>query len=189
MRWHKCHAVRMDDGAPSPADYTTSTNPERFNEVVDFAKELVNELETVFVVERSDGDWSEDFSGFDEEWTKQWPIPVRLDPSTGVRLVFGFTSSPGVVLRVRRNVQLLFPDCLCDACNLQVDEMCEELRFCVDAVTSGNFTEKVSRRKHRWAFGVAGRTMTAEYRPPRRDRKALGQLGEFGSDPWERRSA
>ena len=172
---------------PSEADYATVTNPERFNEVVDFAKELVTELEAEFVVVRSDGDWSEECPGFSEELTKRWPLPVRLHPSTGVPLVFGFTSIPGVVVRVGRNIELLFPDCHCDACNLQVDELCGELRFHVDAVTSGNFTEKVGRRKHRWAFETAGRRRSAEYRPPRGDRKALGKHGEFGSEPWERR--
>lgn len=171
---HKCHAVCMDDGTPSEADYTTSTNPERFSEVIDFAKQLVTKLETEFVVERSDGEWSDDLPGFSEDWTGQLPIPVRMIPSTGVPLVFGFTSCPGVVVRVGRNVELRFPDCLCDACNLQVDEMCDELRFHVDAVTSGNFTEKVGRRKHQWAFEIDGRRHAVEYRPPRGDRKALG---------------
>jgi len=184
---HRCHAVGVNDDGPSEADYTTATDPERFNEVVDFAKELVSELGAEFVVERSDGDWSDEFPGFDVELTKGWPLPVCLRPSTGVPLVFGFTSIPGVVVRVGRNVELRFPDCLCDACNLQVDELCDELRFHVDAVTSGNFTETVGRRKHRWAFEMAGRRSSTEYRPPRRDRKALGERGKFGTELWERR--
>ena len=122
-----------------------------------------------------------------EDWTEAWPVPVRLNPSVGVALVFGFTSSPGVVLGVGWNVELMFPDCLCDACNLQVDEMCDELSFHVDAVTSGNFSETVSRTKHQWAFEMAGRRRGADYRPPRGDRKTLGKRGEFGSEPWERR--
>jgi hypothetical protein len=179
----------MDDTTPSEADYTTSTNPERFHELIDFAKELVTKLESEFVVERSEGDWSYDFPGFRENWTRMWPTPVRLTPSTGVPLVFGFTSDPSVVVRVGHNVELRFPDCLCDACGLQVDEMCDELRFHVDAVTSGNFSEKVSRTKHQWAFEMAGRRRATEYRPPRGDRKALGKRGEAGSKPWERQES
>jgi hypothetical protein len=177
----------VDGSTPSEADYVTSTNPDRFEEVIDFAKELVTEIEAQFVVERSDGDCSEDSPGFSEDWTKGWPVPVCLVPSAGVPLVFGFTSNPGVVIRVGRNIERLFPDCLCDACNLQVEEVCDELRFHVEAVTSGNFTENVSRTKHQWAFEMAGRKRTAEYRPPRGDRKALGKRGEVGSEPWERR--
>lgn len=59
-------------------------------------------------------------------------------------------------MRVGRDVELRFPECLCDACNLRVDVMCDELRLRVDAVTAGNFTEEVGRRKHQWAFELAG---------------------------------
>lgn len=186
-QWPKCHAVYVDDSTPSEADYAASTDPERFAKVIDFAKELETEIEARFVVERSDGDWSEDFNGFSEDWTKGWSVPVRLIPSAGVPLVFGFTSNPGVVIRVGRNVEQRFPDCLCDACNLKVEEVCDELRLDVEAVTSGNFTEEVSRTKHQWAFEMAGRKRAAEYRPPRGDRKVLGKRGEVGSEPWERR--
>ncbi len=178
----------MDRKRPSESDYTTSTNPERFNAVIDYAKNLIAELELEFVVDRGEGDWSEDFPHL-ADLNESRAALIRLTPSVGVPLVFGFTSAPGVALRVGRNVRLLFPDCLCDACNSQVDEMCDELRFHVEAVTSGNFTEKVGRRKHRWAFeGARGRRAT-DYRPPRGDRKMLGKRGDYRSEPWKRRTA
>ncbi len=178
----------MDHATPSDADYTTSTNPERFAGVVDCAEQLVAELLTEFVVERSDGDWSVDFPRLVGELTRGCPDPVRLDPSAGVPIVFGFTSAPGVAIRVGRNVELLFPACLCDACNHQVDEVCDDLRFHVEAVTSGSFTEVVTRRAHRWAFEVAGMRHAGDYRPRREERRALGDRGEFRSEPWKRRT-
>ena len=177
----------MDRRIPTYEDYTTSTNPERFDAVIEYARNLIAELESEFAVDRDEGDWSEDFPHL-AELNENLTVPIRLTSSTGVPLVFGFTSAPGVVLRVGRNVRLLFPDCLCDACNLQVDEMCDEIRFHVEAVTSGNFAEKVGRRKHQWAFEGAGRRTATDYRPPRSERKTLGKRGEFGSEPWERRT-
>jgi len=177
----------MDHRIPTDEDYTTSTNPERFDAVIEYARNLIAELESEFVVDRDEGEWSEDFPHL-AELNENPMAPIRLTSSTGVPVVFGFTSAPGVVLRVGRNVRLLFPDCLCDACNLQVDEMCDEIRFHVEAVTSGNFAEKVGRRKHQWAFEGAGRRTATDYRPPRSERKTLGKRGEFGSEPWERRT-
>jgi len=103
---------------PSDADYGTHTNPERFTEVVAYAQQLVAQLHESFVVERTAGDWVVDFPRFGD-WTDGCPAPVRLTPSTGVPLVLGYTSAPGVVLRVGPNVELMFPDCLCDGCNYQ----------------------------------------------------------------------
>lgn len=177
----------MNIEGPSDADYTTCTNPERFVAVVEYTENLIAELELEFVVDRGEGDWYEDFPHLAKSNENQ-AVPIRLTSSDEVPLVFGFTSAPGVVLRVGRNVRLLFPDCLCDACNLQVDEMCDEIRFHVNAVSSGNFTETVGRRRHRWAFKRAGRTRATDYRPPRSERKTLGERGEYRSEPWNRRT-
>jgi hypothetical protein len=178
----------MDHNRPSESDYKTSTNPERFIAVIEHAKNLISELESEFVIDRGEGNWSEDFPRL-AEFNEDSVPPIRLTPSIGVPLVFGLTSAPGVVLRVGRNVELLFPDCLCDACNLGVDEMCDEIDFHVEAVFSGNFAEYVGRRTHRWTFEGAGRRHGTEYRPRRAERKKLGERGEFRSQPWERRTS
>lgn len=49
----------MDRKRPSESDYTTSTNPERFNAVIGYAEILIAELESEFVVDRGEGDWVE----------------------------------------------------------------------------------------------------------------------------------
>ncbi|MEA3501710.1 MAG: DUF6226 family protein [Actinomycetota bacterium] len=178
----------MNRRIPTDEDYTTSTNPERFDAIVEYAKELIAELESEFVVDRGEGDWSEDFPHL-ASFNESSAAPIRLTPSIGVPLAFGFTSAPGVALRVGQNVRLLFPDCLCDACNSQVDEMCDELRFHVEAISSGNFAEKVGRRKHQWTFEGAGRRRATDCRPPRSERKTLGKRGDYRSEPWERRAS
>jgi len=174
---------------PSDAGYGTQTNPERFTEVVDYAQQLVEQLQEAFVVERTAGDWAVDFPRFGD-WTDRCPAPVRLTPSKGVPLVLGYTSAPGVVLRVGPNVELMFPDCLCDGCNYQVVEMCDELQRAVDAATSGGFSEELTRRSHNWSFDSASGAQRASSRKLRRGEwKDLGVRGRFGWKPWEPASA
>jgi len=175
----------VDADIPSDADYVTQTNPQRFTEVVEYAHKLIEQLLKGFVVERSAGDWESDFPRFGD-WNDGCPAPVRLTPSAGVPLVFGFTSAPGVVLRVGPNVELMFPDCLCDACSYQVVDMCNELQRTVDAATSGGFTEGLNRRSHRWSLEVASGGRRASQRRLRRGEfKDLGARGKFRWAPWE----
>ncbi len=169
---------------PSDADYVTQTNPERFAEVVEYAQKLVEQLQEAFVVERTAGDWPAGVPRFDEG-NDECPAPVRLTPSTGVPLVFGYTSAPGVVLRVGPNVELVFPDCLCDGCNFQVAEMCDELQKAVDAVTSGGFTEELTRRLHRWSFDFPSGRRAASRKLRRGEWKDLGTRDRFVWAPWE----
>jgi len=177
----------MDITTPSESDYTTSTNPERFDAVIEYARNLISDLESEFVVERSRGTWSEDFPRL-AEWNEESAAPIRLTPSTGVSLVFGFTAAPGVVLRVGSNVERLFPDCLCDACDSRVGEECANLQMSVDAATSGGFTEGLSRRLHSWEFNApCGRVQSSVSRLRRGEWKRIGERGKAHWAPWGHR--
>ena len=178
----------MDFEAPSDSDYVTSTNPERFAQVVEFAERMVDELEEAYDVQRAEGDWTEDFP----IWVSNVGSrpPTHLNPSSGVPLVFGYTEHPGVVLRVGANTTVVFPSCGCDACNLQVDELCDELKFHVDAVTSGGYTEELTRRSHSWSFQIPSRGKRSSHRRLRwGEWKRIGTRGQFDWEPWLRRSA
>jgi len=174
---------------PSEADYTTSTNPERFEAVVGYAENLIAESESKYVIDRAEGDWSEDFPRL-ANFNDNSAAPVRLTPSTGAPLVFGFTSAPGVVLRVGPTVQELFPDCLCDACNSQVSDECANLQMHVDAVASGGFTDELTRRRHRWRFrSPMGNETLSVSRLARGEWKHLGARGTRQWEPWTLRRA
>ena len=178
----------MEPNIPSESDYTTSTNPERFEVVIECARRIVEELCAGYVVERSECDWGVDLPRFGG-WSDGCPSPVRLTPSTGAPIVFGYTSAPGVVIRVGPNVEVLFPDCLCDACNYQPDEMCSQLQAHVNAVTGGGFFEKVGFRFHEWSFATEGWAGSAKSKIRRGDRADLGRRGTYEYGPWERRAA
>lgn len=179
----QCQNGDMDLRTPSESDYSTNTNPERFEAVVAFTLAIIDELRVQHVVDQSDGEWATDFPQF-VDWVDHRPPPVRLIPSSGARLVFGFTPAPGVVVRVGRSVVLLFPDCLCDACNAQVDDVCEDLRFHIEAVTAGGFQEAVGWRWHQWSFGLDSRTERSMSRIERGERKALGRRRRYAYGPW-----
>ena len=177
----------MDYKPPSESDYTTSTNPERFVAVIEFAKSLISGLESEFVVDRTEGDWAEDFPRL-ADWNEDSAAPIRLTPAIGVPLVLGFTSAPGVVIRVGRNVQELFPSCLCDACNSQVSDECDRLQMHVEAATIGGFTEEVNRRTHRWVFKASnGNETSSVSRLERGEWKRMGSRGKYNWEPWTRK--
>ncbi len=174
----------MEFDSPPDSAYTTSTNPERFAAVIDYARDVVDELMALFVVERSDGEWEVDFPRLVD--LADGPT-IRLTPVTGVPLVLGFTTFPGVAMRIGPNVELAFPHCGCDACDEQVDELCEELRLHVDAVTSGGFHEELRRRWHRYEFTHPdGQQGSSESRLRRGEPRPPGERGRWKWEPWRR---
>ena len=182
----ECHNGPMDPRTPSESDYTTTTNPERFEAVIECAHTIMDRLETRLVVERSGGNWREDFPRF-VGWADHRPPPLRLIPSSGATMVFGFTPAPGVAVRFGRTVEVLFPACLCDACNAQVSDVCEDLRFHVEATTTGGFREAVKWRKHEWSFESEGRIRRGKRMIQRQERKALGGKATLKYEPWPQR--
>lgn len=100
----------MDYEPPSESDYETSTNPQRFAAVVEFAERMIDELEATYEVQRADGGREMEFpDGLPRVLSRPATL---LSPSSGVPLVFGFTEGPpGVLLRVGGNTTVAFPDC------------------------------------------------------------------------------
>ena len=179
----------MDYETPSDSDYVTSTNPERFAAVIEFAERMIDELEATYEVQRAEGGRKMDFpAGLSRVLSRPATL---LSPSSGVRLAFGFTEGPpGTLLRVGGNTTVAFPVCGCDACNLQVDELCVDLQFHVDAVTSGGYTEELTRRSHSWSFQIPSRGKRSSHRRLHRGEwKRIGTRGQFDWEPWLRRSA
>ncbi len=178
----------MDYEPLGDSDYLTSTNPERFAAVIEFAERMIDELEATYEVQRAEGGRKMDFpAGLPRVLSRPATL---LSPSSGVPLAFGFTQGPpGALLRVGANTTVAFPDCGCDACNLQVDELCDDLQFHVDAVTSGGYTEELTRRSHSWSFQIPSRRKRSSHRRLRwREWKRIGTRGQFDWEPWLHRS-
>ncbi len=173
----------MDKDLPDASAYHRSTNPERFAAVVEFAEQLIDTLETSYEVESSSGDAEVDF----RERAEGVKGPtVRLTPSVGVPLVFGFTSMPGVLIRVGNSSQA-FPDCGCDACDLQVDELSKDLQHLVDAAIAGRYVEDLTRRKHRWNHEGPWGRCSNERRLRWGEWKLIGERGWHRWPAWRKR--
>lgn len=160
-----------------------NTNSDRFAAVVDCARAVIDELTAVFDVARLEGEWADDFPRL--AGNADGPT-IHLTPSTGVPLVLGFTDLPGVAMRVGPNVELMFPDCGCDLCNEQVDDLCDELRLYLDAVTLGGFREGLTRRWHSYEFAL----LDGHRRASKRRRKRGEQLPDSTRgwrrwEPWQ----
>ncbi len=176
--------VRPDE--PSPEDYVTSTNPGRFEAVIASTRTLIADLESTYVVTIDHGDWPSDFPQFTS--TDDWEDPIRVTPTSGTAVVFGFTPHPGVVVRYGPDVSGAYPDCGCDACDLQPDEVFEDLRLHVDAVVNGRFSERIGRRSHQYSFAVPGVWQGGSSRKLKRgEPRLLGPRGHHRYEAWLRR--
>jgi len=124
----------MRDGPPDHDAYERVTNPERFRPVHGAADALVTRLESDYQVERNGGD----DAGY-EGVTRQ----VELVPSVGAPLVVRWNDFPGISVRYGRWHDEHFPQCGCDACDEQPEELIRDLERKIAAVVRGRFTEAV----------------------------------------------
>jgi hypothetical protein len=131
--------VRRWDGSPPPESYSQVTDPERYAVLRPFALALLDDLETEFDVTREE---SPDLSGGAAEHV-DWVDAVRLRPAhpAAAALTVAFTSFPGVLVRFGRATDLVLPFCGCDACDDLVQDLADDLRFHVEAVVRGGFSE------------------------------------------------
>ena len=131
----------VDFKTPDDDAYSRITNPERYQPVVDAARALIDQLDAVYDVSRTENADS-----------------IDLIPSVGVPLTFEFTDFPGVIVTVAGNGRLqAFPDCGCDACGDAPPEVIQELDRLVDAAVSGGYREELTKRSLRtWYSGPWG---------------------------------
>lgn len=124
--------------------YSRVTNPERFRPLHDAMLEMLNDLETLFDVERIEG------HGLDEELeSRSRDLAARpsivLDPTDpeAASITVVFTDFPGLHMRLGRWYTDLFPSCGCDACDESAEGEIERATEMIESVTSGGFREAV----------------------------------------------
>jgi hypothetical protein len=121
------------DSPPADDAYGRVTNPERFRPLHLAAETIAVRLESRYEVVRV-----ESGAGEREERT------VQLVPAVGASLTISWTSFPGVRVRYGRWHDEAYPQCGCDACDEDPDQVIEELERKVHALTTGRFTESIS---------------------------------------------
>ena len=124
----------MKDGPPDDDAYERVTNPERFRRLHEAADALVARLEAKFQLDRID-DGAPVYEGVIRQ--------VQLVPVVGAPLVFCWTDFPGVRVRFGRWHDEAYPNCGCDACDEDAEELVEDLENEVEGAVAGQFTESV----------------------------------------------
>lgn len=163
--------------------------PERYRLLHDCARMLIDELQQEFVVEREDN--------VADPFTAKVSLvgqPVRLIPQRAGAgpLTVMFTDFPGVVARLGYWHTIPLPRCGCDACAEDPEQLCEELRRAVHALTSGAFSETfIVRRigRSRLAYKMPDESGEKMLQGDQvRDAKQLGKPGTIHWEAWPPRS-
>ncbi|MEU7904079.1 DUF6226 family protein [Actinoplanes sp. NPDC049118] len=133
----------MGDTDPRPDRYTIRvTDPGRFYVLHEAAETLLDELTERYVVGRRE---SKEPAG--PEPGAELVRTVRLIPRSPAAgpLSIAFTDFPGVVLRLGRWFFEPLPECGCDDCDEDPDELVAGLRLRVAAHVEGGLWERVRR--------------------------------------------
>jgi len=172
----------MKFDAPDDEAYGRVTDPEKYRSVVEAAREIVDELVRDFAVAISKGTAAKDFPN----WHDPAATTVRLDPEAGAVLRVLFTDFPGVVIRFGHWGRTAFPTCGCDACDERPDELIDEFRQVVSAITSGGYYEELRGRTLSTRLtGPWGRRGT-EHRLRRAERADYKSEGSHAWPEWPR---
>ena len=152
--------------ATPPDDaYGRVTDAERFRELHTSADALVDALARRFVVEVG-----EPTVLGPAQWREHRLLrATRLEPAGGgAPITIGWTDFPGLAVWFGNWTDERYPQCGCDACDEQVDDLRDLLAVHVESVTSGAFTESLERSGWRaWTFlGSSGRSMDGPQRFP-----------------------
>lgn len=129
------------EGPPEEA-YSRVTNPERFRPLHGAALGLVERLRAEFDVEVE--------KGYDLPLPKierrELDLPsVSLTPREPAcaQIFIAFTDFPGIIIRLGKWKEDLFPNCGCDACDEDADEQIERMIEIFELVTGGGFLEAI----------------------------------------------
>jgi hypothetical protein len=143
------------------------SDPERYRILHRRGRELLDRLATEFAVDRADVTGREP-----SPLTSSAVAPaVRLSPRdlrAGPQVTVVFTRFPGLAVRCGRWHKFPLPDCGCDACDEDPEQLREQLEDHVGALVSGNFRERLSQRRGVWLVeydipGVASGSNEVEY--------------------------
>ena len=165
----------MDDDR----SYETCTNPERFEAVVVAARALVDELVATYEVRVEAGAMDQDFP-----YELGEGEILRLVPAAGGTLAVRFSSFPGVSVRFGRGEVEGFPDCGCDHCDEQPEDMIPALRERVEEYVVGGFADRLTPTTYEtwWPNGEGwSRLFGDEWR-------RYGELGHTQWPAWPRRA-
>ncbi len=146
----------MKNESPSEDAYGRVTNPERFFPLHPAMLEILERLGEEFDVRREEG------YALDKELERDIPLArssVRLTPSDpdAAPVAVSFTDLPHPGLRLRFGLWWTepYPDCMCDACDPDVDGVIEDLEELLEDITNGLYWES---RDPRWsAHGIWGK--------------------------------
>ncbi|HET6529635.1 MAG TPA: DUF6226 family protein [Actinoplanes sp.] len=173
----------MRDGEAKPAEYSRVTDPGRYAVLHDAADRLLDELTDRYIVERRESR---------EPLRVVHLIPHAPDAAP---LAVAFTGFPGLTLRLGRWYEEALPNCGCDACDEQPDELIADLRRQVSALIEGGLWERVRRGvTGSWSEArLIGTDITAGCSAPLdpRDARAARRDGFAAAvqwAPWPRRS-
>lgn len=124
----------MSDGPPDDVTDERVTNPERFSPVHAAADALVARLESGYALARTERGEPLDMGGLRQ---------VELVPVAGAPLSIRWDDFPAVRVRYGRWHEESYPQCGCDACDEQPDDVIVDLERKADALVAGRFTEAV----------------------------------------------
>ncbi|MBJ8342516.1 hypothetical protein JGU71_26860 [Antrihabitans sp. YC3-6] len=154
---------------PPEEAYGRVTNPQRFAPLVPAATTLAADLERRYDVTVSRGPA--------KQWSSSTVIPLETIRIRPVRpdqapLTITVTSFPGLYLTVGAWQHIALPSCGCDACDEDADDGLRELERYVEALTSGQLSERITgtvqlRLEHSWkaeAWSRSGRGVLSRSR-------------------------
>lgn len=150
--------------------YERVTNPERFLALHQEANDLVAKLCQRYDV------LVEPVAPEGDHVTGGVISGVRISPGNdGAAITITLTGFPGLYVRFGEKHKETFPQCGCDACGEESDQLADDLRRKVQCVAQGGFSEPpggyefiFDKGDHSWGQGVrelARRTPTRRYEP------------------------
>jgi hypothetical protein len=165
---------------PPDDAYGRVTDADRYRALHGSTDALVDALSRRFVVEVLGT------PELDPSWWRDYGLirATRLEPAGGgAPITIGWTDFPGLAVWFGNWTEVRYPQCGCDACDEDVDDLRDLLARHVESVTSGAFAEALERSGWRsWAFiDSSGRSLDARGRWPNATR------GESAWRPWVRR--
>ena len=176
----------MENSGPPNEAVGRITRPERYNQIAESARSLIERLERRYLVSVERSVLSAD-AVRRKRWGHVGDDYVIIRPRSGAQVEFAFTDFPGVLVRYGQFGNQQFPACGCDACNESPSELSESLNALVGAIVGGGLTEKLTRRR----VHVSVLARYGEHAIDRKlaigEWKKLGDLGERDWQPWSLR--
>lgn len=172
---------------PPPEAYGRVTNPERFAVLHDEADLVIADLTARYRAEARELD---PLSRDHEASSPSLLRVVRLEPSADdcAPLTITYSTFPGLAVSAGWWRQMSYPDCGCDACDTQPDEVVQEFRRHITAITEGGFSEAIEGRWQITEFQGVGGSETSRQKLTRTRAQELGGSQRVDWRPWPPRA-